>query len=546
MKRKKFISNGSLLGLVAGTLSIESFTKLSAGEANKQNMQNYVDEFELNEITIDELQQKMSSGKLTALQLAEIYLKRIDGIDKNGIALKSVIEINPTAIKEATILDEERKSGTTRGLLHGIPVLIKDNMDVENMNTTAGSLALDGNKPAQDAFLVKQLRQAGAVILGKTNLSEWANIRSENSSSGWSSRGGQTKNPYILDRNPCGSSSGSAVAVSANLCAVAIGTETDGSIVAPASVNGVVGLKPTVGLISRTGIIPISETQDTAGPIARTVKDAAILLGVITGIDENDNASALSKGKTFSDYTKFLQAGLLKGKRIGVEAVWSSKNTKLNLLFHKIIQQLKSAEAVVVEIQILEPLSKLGDAELEVLLCEFKDGLNKYLSKSNAKIKTLADLIAFNKKEENVMMPFFQQEIFENAEKTDGLKTDVYLNALSLSRDNSRKIIDEVMSKNNLDAIMGLTSGPACTTDLIYGDHWGDISFSAPAAMAGYPHITVPAGFVYDLPVGVSFFSEAYSEPKLLGIAYAFEQLFGARKKPEFKSTLVANKITEH
>lgn len=538
MKRKKFISNGSLLGLVAGTLSVESFTTVTTSEKTKAGMQNHIDEFELNEITIDELQQKMALGKLTAVQLAEIYLKRIDAIDKNGFALRSVIEINPTAIKEASLLDEERKRGETRGILHGIPVLIKDNMDVENMNTTAGSLALVGNKPSQDAFLVKQLRKAGAVILGKTNLSEWANIRSENSSSGWSSRGGQTKNPYILDRNPCGSSSGSAVAVSANLCAVAIGTETDGSIVAPASVNGVVGLKPTVGLISRTGIIPISETQDTAGPIARTVKDAAILLGVITGIDEKDEAAALSKGKAFPDYTKFLQTGLLKGKRIGVEAAWSSKNTKMNLLFQKIIQQLKSAEAVVVEIQILEPLSKLGDAELEVLLCEFKDGLNKYLSNNNAKIKTLADLIAFNKKEENVVMPFFQQEIFEKAEKTDGLKTDVYLNALSLSRDTSRKIIDEVMSKNNLDAIMGLTSGPACTTDLIYGDHWGDISFSAPAAMAGYPHITVPAGFVYDLPIGVSFFSEAFSEPKLLGIAYAFEQRFGARKKPEFKSTL--------
>ncbi len=498
------------------------------------------DDFELNEITIQQLQEKMKSGNYTSEQITQLYLNRIEAIDKNGPRLNAVIEINPDAIEIAKAMDKERKEGKIRGALHGIPFLIKDNIDTaDKMMTTAGSLALLNHHAKEDAFIVKQLRDAGAVLLGKTNLSEWANFRSTKSCSGWSSRGGQTKNPYILDHNPCGSSSGSGVAVAANLCAVAIGTETDGSITCPAAVNGAVGLKPTVGLVSRSGIIPISSTQDTAGPITRTVTDAAILLSAITGIDALDNKTKESNGKIEKDYTKFLKLDGLKGKRIGIEKK-KYDNQFLEALFEKNIESLKNAGAIIVDVEYLEKINKLGDAEYELLKFEFNDGLNKYFSNANSPIKTIEDVIAFNKKNENETMPTFKQEILEASAKMKGLDSKEYAEALSKSHEGSKKMIDDVMKANNLDAICGLTMGPACSIDTIYGDRWGEVFLTAPAAMSGYPHITVPAGKVYDLPVGVSFFSTAYQEPKLFEIAFAFEQATKQRTMPNFKPSFLA------
>ncbi|MEI9912845.1 MAG: amidase [Bacteroidota bacterium] len=403
----------------------------------------------------------MSSGKYTSEQITKLYLDRIEAIDKKGPLLNSVIELNPDALIIAKAMDEERKAGKIRGLLHGIPVLIKDNINTaDKMQTTAGSLAMEGHIAANDSFVVKQLRRAGAVILGKTNLSEWANFRSNHSSSGWSSRGGQTKNPYILDHNPCGSSSGSGVAVAANLCAVAVGTETDGSVTCPASVNGIVGLKPTVGLVSRSGIIPISATQDTAGPMGRTVKDVAILLGAITGADTADAITKESEGKSLTDYTKFLDANGLKGKRIGIDKKPQGDNQYMHALIKKAIDTLKQQGAEIVEIEYFDAIGKLGDAEFEVMQYEFKDGLNKYLAASNAKVKTLADVIAFNKSNEDKAMPYFKQETLESSEKKAGLDNKEYKEALAKSHTGSKKILDDVMNQNKLDAICGLTMGP--------------------------------------------------------------------------------------
>lgn len=516
-----------------GALATKAFSE--PAQSNKSTSPN-TEEFPLHEITVAELQSQMQQGKRSSYQITQLYLNRIDSIDKNGIALRAVIELNPDALRDSSLLDEERKKGHVRSAMHGIPVLIKDNIDTANMNTTAGSLALQGHKPQQDAFIVHKLREAGAVILGKTNLSEWANIRGDHSSSGWSSLGGQTKNPYILDRNPVGSSSGSAVAVAASLCAVAIGTETDGSIVAPSSGNGVVGIKPTVGLLSRSGIIPISQTQDTAGPIARTVKDAAILLGILAGWDTHDEVTAQSNEKAYADYTIFLDESALKGKRIGIEKNWKSINTDINALYHRAIEKMQQAGAVFVEIELLKEIDKASDAEFEVLKCELKDGLNLYLAKTNASVKSLADVIAFNIKNEVRVMPFFKQEIFEAAEKTTGLQSKEYLDALAKCKA-AVKMIDDIISANNLDAISGITMGPVCATDLIYGDRFGDVSFTSPAAIAGYPHVTVPCGFIYNLPVGISFFGKAWSEPLLLGIAYAYEQLTKHRASPKFLAT---------
>ncbi len=541
MKRKSFITNSALVGLSASVISLNGCNNSPAKGKQETKAENSIDDFELSEITIDELQQKMKEGKLSSHSVIELYLKRIDAIDKNGIGLHAIIELNPDALKDAAKLDEERKNGKVRSAIHGIPVLLKDNIDTANMSTTAGSLAMEGFKAKEDAFIVRKLHEAGAVILGKTNLSEWANIRGKPSTSGWSSRGGQTKNPYILDRNPCGSSSGSAVGVSANLCVVAVGTETDGSIVCPASINGIVGMKPTVGLLSRTGIIPISQTQDTAGPMARTVKDVAILLGALAGADKEDKVTAESKGKSFNDYTQFLNADSLKGKRIGIEKNWERRNSGINELYRNALDEMKKAGATLVEIEFLEATDKLGEAELEVMMFELKDGLNNYLSKANAPVKSLSDLIAFNKKNEASIMPFFKQERFEAAEKTTGLESKTYKDALAKSRDGSRKIIDKLISANKLDAIAGITVGPACATDLVYGDRWGDIGISSPAAMAGYPHITLPCGFIYNLPIGISFFGKAYGEPELLGIAYAYEQRTKSRRKPTFLNTFIAS-----
>lgn len=495
--------------------------------------------FALNETTIDELQQKMQKGDYTSRAITELYLQRIAAIDKKGPALHAVIEVNPDALAIADERDKERKAGKIRGPLHGIPVLIKDNIDTgDKMMTTAGSLALEGHKAAQDAFIVGQLRAAGAVLLGKTNLSEWANFRSERSTSGWSSRGGQTRCPYILDRNPSGSSAGSGAAVAANLCVIAIGTETNGSIVSPASVNGIVGIKPTVGLWSRSGIIPISATQDTAGPMARTVRDAAILLGALTGVDPRDPVTGRSKGHSSGDYTAFLVAGGLKGKRIGIEKSFLQGHEGVVGLYQQAIGVLKAQGAVIVEVELVKAVDALGHVGFTVLQYEFRDGLNRYLAGAGAGPKSLADIIAFNKANEARVMPYFRQEILESSEQKGGLDSKEYVEALKKST-STRGIIDGLMREQQLDAICGTTNGTACCIDLIDGDYDTGFSFSTPAAMAGYPHITIPMGSVQGLPLGFSFIGGAYQEPALLGMAYSLEQAMSKRVPPRFVNAFI-------
>jgi amidase len=539
MKRRSFLTATTLASLGLATLFVGSCADAKQKNAGINDGTDPSDDFELDEQTISDLGQKLSAGKYTSEELVNLYLKRIESIDTNGTQLNAIIEINPEAVSIAKQMDDERKNGKIRGPLHGIPIVIKDNIDTaDKMQTTAGSLAMIGNIASKDAFIVKKLRDAGAVIIGKSNLSEWANFRSTQSSSGWSSRGGQTKNPYCLDHNPCGSSSGSGVAVAANLCVVAVGTETDGSIVCPASVNGIVGIKPTVGLVSRSGIIPISKTQDTAGPMARTVKDASILLGVLTGIDTADLVSNESVGKSFSDYTQFLDTNALKGKRIGVERKPQGSNQFINALFEIALNQLKKSGAIIIQIDYIDQINALGEAEYEVLQYEFKDGLNNYLSQANAKVKSLQDVIDFNKTNENQAMPYFKQELLESSNAKLPLTDEKYLDALNKSFNGSKKVLDTVFLDNQLDAICGITMGPACSIDMIYGDRWG-YSLTSPAAASGYPHITVPAGKVYDLPVGLSFFGTAYSEPKLIGIAYSYEQASKNREKPGFKKAFL-------
>jgi amidase len=539
MKRRSFLTATTLASLGLATLFVGGCADAKQKNADINDGTDPSDDFELDEQTISDLGQKLSAGKYTSEELVNLYLKRIESIDTNGTQLNAIIEINPEAVSIAKQMDDERKNGKIRGPLHGIPIVIKDNIDTaDKMQTTAGSLAMIGNIASKDAFIVKKLRDAGAVIIGKSNLSEWANFRSTQSSSGWSSRGGQTKNPYCLDHNPCGSSSGSGVAVAANLCVVAVGTETDGSIVCPASVNGIVGIKPTVGLVSRYGIIPISTTQDTAGPMARTVKDASILLGVLGGIDPADTITKESDGKSFADYTQFLDANALKGKRIGVERKPQGNNQFINALFEIALNQLKKSGATIVEIDYIDQINALGEAEYEVLQYEFKDGLNNYLSQANAKVKSLQDVIDFNKTNENEAMPYFKQELLESSNAKLPLTDEKYLDALNRSFNGSRKVLDTVFLDNQLDAICGITMGPACSIDMIYGDRW-DYALTSPAAASGYPHITVPAGKVYDLPVGLSFFGTAYSEPKLIGIAYSYEQASKNREKPGFKKAFL-------
>jgi amidase len=539
MKRRSFLTATTLASLGLATLFVGSCADAKQKNAGINDETDPSDDFELDEQTISDLGQKLSAGKYTSEELVNLYLKRIESIDTNGTQLNAIIEINPEAVSIAKQMDDERKNGKIRGPLHGIPIVIKDNIDTaDKMQTTAGSLAMIGNIASKDAFIVKKLRDAGAVIIGKSNLSEWANFRSTQSSSGWSSRGGQTKNPYCLDRNPCGSSSGSGVAVAANLCVVAVGTETDGSIVCPASVNGIVGIKPTVGLVSRSGIIPISKTQDTAGPMARTIKDATILLGVLTGIDTADAITSESKEKSFSDYTQFLDANALKGKRIGVERKPQGSNQFINALFEIALNQLKKSGAIIIQIDYIDQINALGEAEYEVLQYEFKDGLNNYLSQANAKVKSLQDVIDFNKTNENQAMPYFKQELLESSNAKLPLTDEKYLDALNKSFNGSKKVLDTVFLDNQLDAICGITMGPACSIDMIYGDRWG-YSLTSPAAASGYPHITVHAGKVYDLPVGLSFFGTAYSEPKLIGIAYSYEQASKNREKPGFKKAFL-------
>ena len=499
--------------------------------------------FELDEITISQLADGMSSGKYTARAIAEKYLARIEAIDRHGPALNSVIEINPDALEIAEKLDAERKEKGARGPLHGIPLLLKDNLDTaDKMMTTAGSLALVGSKPSKDSFVVQRLRAAGAVILGKTNLSEWANIRSTHSTSGWSGRGGQTKNPYALDRNPCGSSSGSGAAVSANLCVAAIGTETDGSIVCPANANGVVGIKPTVGLTSRTGIIPISHTQDGAGPLARTVRDAAIVLGTMVGVDAEDAASSLSQGKGLNDYTKFLDPKGLNGARIGVVRKYFGFSDSVDRLMEESLSVLKSQGAVLVDPVEIETLGKFDESEFTVFLYELKTNLNKYLERlgPSAPVKNLREVIAFNEKNRDKEMPFFGQDIFVHSEAKGPLSEKEYVDALAKNRLLARaEGIDAVMDKHKLDALVAPTGSPAWPTDLVNGDHSGGGSSNA-AAVAGYPNINVPAGNLWGLPVGLSFFGRAWSEPTLIRLAYAFEQATKARITPKFLPTVKA------
>jgi amidase len=495
--------------------------------------------FELEEATVRDLQAGMSSGKFTAHSLAEKYLERIDEIDKHGPGVNTVIELNPDALSIAAALDKERKEKGARGPLHGIPVLIKDNIETaDRMLTTAGSLALLGSRPAQDSFVAQKLRQAGAVSLGKTNLSEWANIRCSHSTSGWSGRGGLTKNPYALDRNPCGSSSGSAAAVSANLCALAVGTETDGSVVCPSSANGIVGLKPTLGLLSRSGIIPIAHSQDTPGPMARTVREVAVLLSVLAGTDPRDAATAESSGKAPADYTKFLDPNGLRGVRIGVARKYFGFSDAVDKLMAGALDAMKSQGAVIVDPADLESHGKFDDTEQTVLLYELKTDLNAYLSnRPGAAIHSLEELIAFNEHNRVKEMPYFGQDLLIKAQAKGPLTDKEYLDALEANRRLSRKEgIDGAMDKFQLDAIVAPTGGPAWITDLVNGDHFTGGSSNA-AAVAGYPAITVPAGMTFGLPVGISFFGRAWSEPALLKLAYSFEQATKGRKRPQFLAT---------
>jgi amidase len=495
----------------------------------------------MRESTIQHLHRRMLRGEISALNIVQQFLRRIEAIDMSGPKLNAIIEINPEALSFAEILDEEIKSGHVRGPLHGIPVVLKDNIDTaDQMTTTAGSLALAGVTAAEDAFLVKKLRQAGVIILGKANLSEWANFRSTHSVSGWSSRGGQTHNPYALDRNPCGSSSGSAVAVAANLCMAAVGTETDGSIICPSQANGIVGLKPTLGLVSRSGIVPIAHSQDTAGPMGRCVEDVAILLGAMTGIDPLDPPTSESAGKTHQDYLQFLHKDGLKGVRLGVARNYFGFNSKVDKLIGGCLQELKKCGAELVDPANLENMDAIDPTELEVLYYEFKADLNAYLSKlgPEARVHSLADVIAFNNDNQSQVMPFFGQERMLVANEKGPLTDQDYLDALATNLRLSRaEGIDATLKQFNLDAIIAPSGSPAWSTDYVNGDCHTE-SCTSPAAVAGYPHITVPAGTVFGLSVGLSFFASAYSEPILLRIAYAFEQATHYRRPPKFARTV--------
>jgi amidase len=492
--------------------------------------------FDFEEATIDDLQSRMKAGQLSSRSLVEAYLARINEIDKRGPGLNAVIEINPDAAELADALDKERRTKGARGPLHGIPVLIKDNIDTaDKMQTTAGSLALLGSKPSQDSRVAGNMRDAGAVILGKTNLSEWANIRSSHSISGWSGRGGLTRNPYALDRNACGSSSGSGAAVSANLCSVAVGTETDGSIVCPASANGVVGIKPTLGLVSRAGIIPIAHSQDTAGPMARTMRDAAILLGALAGTDARDSATAQAAARMHKDYTQFLDPNGLRGARIGVARKYFGFSDAVDALMNHHITQMQAAGAIIVDPADLPTHGKFDDTELVVLLYELKADLAEYLkTRPDAQVRSLADVIAFNERNKEKEMRWFAQDLFLKAQEKGPLTDEIYKAALKANRSLSREQgIDAVMEQHKLDALFAPTGGPAWITDLANGDHAVGGSSNA-SAVAGYPNINVPAGFVFGLPVGISFFGRAWSEPTLLKIASGFEHLVQARRAPEF------------
>jgi amidase len=540
--RRSFLRN-TLIGGATATL-IPLCPALGAARETASSVQApEIKPFELDEATISDLQDGIKSGKFTARSLVAKYSARIEEIDKDkhGPAINSILELNPDALSIADALDQERKSKGPRGPIHGIPVLIKDNIDTaDRMMTTAGSLALVGSKPMQDSYVAQKLRSAGAVILGKTNLSEWANIRSSHSTSGWSGRGGLTKNPYALDRNPCGSSSGTGAGISANLCAVGMGTETDGSIVCPSSSNGLAGIKPTVGLVSRSGIIPISHTQDGAGPMCRTVRDAAILLGALTGVDPGDAATTASAGKSYTDYTQFCDPNGLKGARIGVARKYFGFNDAVDALMERSLDAMKKQGATLIDPADIETLGKFKQSELLVLLYELKADLNAYLARlgPGAPVRTLKDIIDFNDRNRQKEMPYFGQDLLLKAEAKGPLTEKAYTDALEEIHQLARtEGIDATTDKYRLDAMVAPTGGPAWLTDLVNGDHAGGGSSSA-AAVAGYPNITVTAGFISGLPVGISFFGRAWSEPVLIRLAFAFEQTTKARQAPRFLSTI--------
>jgi amidase len=530
--RRGFLAAGIAGGLATAALSA------TAGFGREEEE----DSFDLNELSITDLQEGIKAGKYTSRSLVEKYLARIEAIDRKGPTLRSVIEVNPDALALADALDKEYKQKGPRGPLHGIPILIKDNIDTsDRMATTAGSLALVGGRPPRDAFLVARLRQAGALLLGKTNLSEWANARCSYSTSGWSGRGELTKNPYALDRNASGSSSGSGVAVTANLCAVAVGTETDGSIISPSSVNGIVGVKPTVGLVSRSGVIPISHSQDTAGPMARTVRDAAILLGVLAGTDPDDKPTVDGEGHRSGDYTKFLVADGLKGSRIGVARNYFGFHDAVDAIMAGALEVLKRQGATLIETNNLPKQDQFSSPETTVMQYEMKVGVNAYLGRlgPNAPVRTVKDVIAFNEKHAEKELPYFGQDGLIKVEAKGPLTSYEYQEALAKCRRITRtEGIDAVMDKDRLDAIVAPCSGPAWVTDLLAGDRGGGGDVISIAAVAGYPSITVPAGFFFGLPIGLCFIGRAWSEPTLFKLAYTFEQATKVRKPPRFLATV--------
>ena len=540
--RRSFLKT-TVIGGTAATLAPLYPALGAAREIARPEPKPDIKAFELDEMTISDLQDGMKSGRFTARSLVEKYSARIDEIDKHGPSINSVLELNPDALSIADALDQERQLKGPRGSLHGIPVLIKDNIDTaDRMMTTAGSLALVGSKPAKDSFVAERLRAAGAVILGKTNLSEWANIRSSHSTSGWSGRGGLTKNPYALDRNPCGSSSGTGAGISANLSAVGIGTETDGSIVCPSSSNGLAGIKPTVGLVSRGGIIPISHSQDGAGPMCWTVRDAAILLSALTGVDPRDSASNASQGKSFTDYAQFCDPNGLKGARIGVARKYFGFNDAVDALMEQSLDVMKKQGATLIDPADVETLGKFDESELLVFMYELKSDLNAYLAGlgPNSPVKTLKEIIDFNDRNREKEMPYFGQDLFLKAEAKGPLTEKAYLDALEKNHQLARtEGIDATMDKHHLDAMVAPTGGPAWITDLVNGDHVAGGSSNA-AAVAGYPNVNVTAGFISGLPVGISFFGRAWSEPTLIRLAFAFEQATKARQSPRFLSTVGA------
>ena len=544
--RRKFLRSaaGIAAGVVGGvSIPRQAYSAVPMTAVRSRGPQPSV--FSLNEVTIDDLQRGMQRGHFTARGVTELYLGRIDDIDRAGPALRSIIEVNPDALAIAESLDAERKAGKLRGPLHGIPVLVKDVVDTgDRMHTTAGSMALVGSFARKDAFVAAKLREAGAIILGKTNLSEWSNVRSTRSTSGWSARGGLSRNPYVLDRTACGSSSGAASSIAANLGVVAIGAETDGSIACPSSANCVVGIKPTVGLLSRFGMIPVSYSQDTAGPIGRTVKDAAILLGALTGIDARDGATEASRGHALTDYTASLDKGALRGARIGVLRRENELDTALSAVLDHCVGVMRSAGAIIVDDLNVASVDELQRPETFVLVCEFKDAIAEYLATRGPEEhhRTLADLIAFNKQNADVELQWFGQEWFEASQETNGRATADYADALEACRVLSRtRGLDRVIGENRLDALIGIAASAPFASDMVNGDR-PIVRNSSLSAVSGYPRVTVPGGFIRDLPVGLSFMGPAWSEAKLLGYAYAFEHENPVRRSPQFIPSVIVDR----